>query len=61
MGVWLLLYGKDVQRRELYRKFDARDERGRTLDAFIVGDIAVLYWIAFADRHVKVLAMTDAG
>jgi hypothetical protein len=63
-----------AQRRELYRRFDrleeapdsasefeTQDGNGRTLNAFIVGDIDVLYWIDFADRHVKVLAMTDAS
>ena len=60
-------------RRLLYRRFDrleetpdamsefhATDESGRLLDGFILGQLAFYYWIDFADRHVKVVAIGPA-
>jgi hypothetical protein len=60
-------------RRDLYRKFDRledspdavsefqwKDESGRILDGFILGRLAFIYWIDFADRHVKVLTIVPA-
>jgi hypothetical protein len=63
----------DGMRRALYRRFDqleerpdslsefqSKDEVGRTLDGFILGRLAFVYWIDFADHHVKVLAIESA-
>ncbi|MEO8353289.1 MAG: hypothetical protein ABI680_16295 [Chthoniobacteraceae bacterium] len=60
-------------KREIYRKFDqleespdaisefqSLDDTGRTLDCFIAGQLAVFYWVDFADRHVKVLDIRPA-
>ena len=60
-------------RRALYRRFDqleetpdslsefqSKDENGRALDGFILGRLAFIYRIDFADRHVKVLAIGPA-
>ena len=41
-------------------EFNVTDETGRQLDGFIVEDWAFYYWIDFADRHVKVLAVEPA-
>lgn len=60
-------------RRLLYRNFDrleetpdamsefqSSDPSGRLLDGFILGQLAFYYWIDFADRHVKVVAIGPA-
>ena len=60
-------------RRTLYRNFDrleeapdamsefqSADQSGRLLDGFILGQLAFYYWIDFADRHVKVVAIGPA-
>ena len=31
------------------------DDTGRLLHVAIVGDFALMYWIDYADRHVKIL------
>jgi hypothetical protein len=36
------------------------DARGRHIDASICGRFAIHYWDDFADRHVKVLEITNA-
>ena len=41
-------------------EFEEPGDDGRTLNGFIHNGIAILYWIDFSDRHVKVLAMTHA-
>lgn len=41
-------------------EFAEKDDTGRTLNGIIRSGIAILYWIDFADRHVKVLAMKRA-
>ncbi|HEV7403291.1 MAG TPA: hypothetical protein VGO11_10205 [Chthoniobacteraceae bacterium] len=41
-------------------EFEERAEDGRLLNGFIRHGIAILYWIDFADRHVKVLGLTRA-
>ncbi len=41
-------------------EFEEKDDTGRTLNGIIRSGIAILYWIDFADRHVKVLAMKRA-
>lgn len=41
-------------------EFEEPGDDGRLLNGFIRHGIAVLYWIDFADRHVKVLGLTRA-
>ena len=41
-------------------EFEEKDDTGRTLSGIIRCGIAILYWIDFADHHVKVLAMKRA-
>jgi hypothetical protein len=41
-------------------EFQSKDETSRTLDGFILGRLAFVYWIDFADRHVKVLVIKPA-
>lgn len=41
-------------------EFEERGGDGRMLNGIIRHGIAILYWIDFPDRHVKVLAMTRA-
>ncbi len=41
-------------------EFEERADDGRMLNGIIRHGIAVLYWIDFPDRYVKVLAMTRA-
>jgi hypothetical protein len=41
-------------------EFEERGEGGRLLNGCIRHGIAIHYWIDFADRHVKVLALTPA-
>jgi hypothetical protein len=41
-------------------EFEERADDGRMLNGIIRHGIAILYWIDFPDRHVKVLAMTHA-
>ena len=38
-----------------------RDEVGRPVEISVCANYCVHYWIDFADRHVKVLAVTPAG
>ena len=45
---------------DLVSEFHVTDHTGRELDGFIFEDFAFYYWIDFADRHVKVLAMEPA-
>jgi len=40
--------------------FSFADQKGRQLEVFIIEDWAFYYWIDFADRHVKVLALEPA-
>ena len=41
-------------------EFQSADRSGRLLDGFILGQLAFYYWIVFADRHVKVVAIGPA-
>jgi hypothetical protein len=41
-------------------EFEERGDDGRILNGFIHDGIAILYWIDFPDRHVKILAMKHA-
>ena len=41
-------------------EFEEQGDDGRMLNGFTRCGIAILYWIDFPDRHVKVLAMTRA-
>ena len=45
---------------DLLSEFARTAGDGRRLDVFICDDWAVFDWIAFADRHVKVLEMKPA-
>lgn len=45
---------------DLVSEFQIADANGRQLDAFVCEDFAFYYWIDFADRHVKVLAVEPA-
>jgi hypothetical protein len=45
---------------DLASEFQILDEKGRTLDAFVCDGFAFYYWVDFADRHVKVLAVESA-
>jgi hypothetical protein len=40
--------------------FPERDARGRDLAVHVFGDYAILFWDDFADRHLKVLEITNA-
>jgi hypothetical protein len=41
-------------------EFEETGPDGRLLNGFIRHEFAILYWIDFADRHVKVLGLTRA-
>lgn len=43
-----------------YSDFSERDEIGRRIEISVFAGYAVHYWIDFADRHVKVLAIKTA-
>jgi hypothetical protein len=45
---------------DLVSEFQLTDTNGRQLEAFVCEDFAFYYWIDFADRHVKVLAVEPA-
>jgi hypothetical protein len=40
--------------------YHERDERGRELAVNVFRGCAILFWDDFADRHLKVLEITDA-
>jgi hypothetical protein len=48
------------QRPAVYADFSERDAEGRLVQIHIVGKFAVKYWEDFADRHLKVLDITNA-
>ena len=43
-----------------YADYNEHDAVGRRVEISIYGRFAVHYWIDFADRHVKVLALNPA-
>ena len=54
------LFSRLEEAPDLVSEFHVADETGRQLDGFIFEDWAFYYWIDFADRHVKVLAVEPA-
>ena len=44
-----------------YTDHHERDVSGRRIEISIFGGYSVHYWIDFADRHVKILALKVAG
>lgn len=45
---------------DLVSEFQTTDEKGRTLDCILFEQMAVYYWIDFADRQVTVLSIGPA-
>jgi len=43
-----------------FADYHERDERGRDLAVHVFRGCAILFWDDFADRHLKVLEITDA-
>ena len=43
-----------------FSDFSENDASGRRLEVSVVEGLAVHYWIDFADRHVKILALHSA-
>lgn len=43
-----------------FADYPERDEHGREVDAHLCGRFAIVYWIDFADQHIKVLKITSA-
>jgi hypothetical protein len=44
-----------------YAEYTERDPSGRRIDVCVYMGLAIHYWEDFADRHVKILAVTSAG
>jgi hypothetical protein len=43
-----------------YADYHERDAQGRRVEISIHGRLAVHYWVDFADRHIKILALKPA-
>ncbi len=43
-----------------YADYHEHDARGRRVEISIHGRLAVHYWVDFADRHIKILALKHA-
>lgn len=46
---------------ENFIEYTERDPSGRRISVCVSGEFAIHYWDDFADRHVKILAVTPAG
>jgi hypothetical protein len=53
-------FSKLKEAPDMASEYFVSDESGRELGVFIIKELAFYYWIDFADRHVKVLAIGPA-
>lgn len=50
-----------VQSPDRYSQYREKDLSGRDVDVTILEGYAIYYWVDFPDRHIKVMAIVDAG